>query len=81
MIEPNKVGPAPSGGTQRLYFFDNGYGASVIEGGVSYGVELAVIKGNQAKWDLDFDNTLTDDVFPFLTEEEVQNILEQIRNL
>lgn len=75
------------GGVQRLYRFDNGYGASVIQHRGSFGHEqglweLAVIvyeKGN--KFSLVYDTDITNDVIGDLTEEEVEQYLERISKL
>lgn len=76
-------------GEQRLYRFDNGYGASVIRNQYSYGgdkglFELAVVKYHNADndaWGLCYDTPITDDVIGHLTEAEVQALLEQIKAL
>lgn len=46
-----------SEGIQALIFFNNGYGASIIQGGIAYTsndeeYELAVLRGNKDNWDL-----------------------------
>ena len=76
-------------GEQRLYRFDNGYGASVVRftllGGLagSYGAdqglwELAVlgVDGN-----LVYDTGITDDVEGWLTEDDVEAYLREIAAL
>lgn len=75
------------GGVQRLYRFDNGYGASVIQHRGSYGSdkglwELAVIVyENGNKFSLVYDTDITDDVVGNLTEEEVDHYVERISKL
>lgn len=66
---------------QKIYKFDNGYGASVIPWG--YGsekgfLELAVLDkdGN-----LCYDTPITNDVIGWLTSAEVESILEDIKKL
>lgn len=59
------------------YNFKNGYGASVICNGYSYGLELAVLKDN----DLCYTTHLTDDVIGHLKPNEVIDLLEQIKQL
>lgn len=71
------------------FYFPNGYGASVIKHFGSYGYvedlfELAVLKfhsENGGEWHLCYDTSITDDVIGYLTNDEVLNLLEQIKNL
>jgi len=85
-IEPITTQPK-NGGTQRLYRFDNGYGASVIQGPFSYGHEaglweLAVIKWDSDKdFELTYDTTVTSDVIGHLDEDEIQETLVKIQAL
>lgn len=63
--------------------FKNGYGASVIKHYGSYGYEedlfeLAVLDSNDH---LCYDTPLTDNVIGYLTNDEVLELLEQIKNL
>jgi len=81
------------GGVQRLYYADNGYGASVVQHSASYGFnenlwELAVIKwesspleDNEANFLLVYDTPITDNVIGSLTKENVSEILKQIEEL
>lgn len=71
------------GGTQRIYKFPNGYGASVIRHPGSYGFknglwELAVLDGSG---DLCYSTPITNDVIGHLTDEEVILKLNEIRGL
>ena len=74
------------GGVQRLYRFENGYGASVIKNMFSYGGneglwELAVIEfedGDIEKFNIVYTTPVTDDVIGHLTEKEVDVLLAQI---
>ena len=71
-----------NGGVQKLYEFDNGYGASVIRHRGSYGYssglwEIAVLKDGE----LCYTSDITDDVIGHLTWDKVQSYLKEIRNL
>ena len=81
-------------GNERLRYifkFENGYGASVIKNGASYGgmedlFELAVIKfsdhyGCHYGWKLCYDTEITDDVIGWLDNNDVLELLERIKNL
>ena len=78
-----------NGGTQTIYKFPNGYGASVICGGFyAYGddehpYELAVVKFRKDKdgFDLCYDTPITDDVVGYQTGEDIINLLIQIKDL
>ena len=66
---------------QKIYKFDNGYGASVIPWG--YGrekglLELAILDD---RGHLCYDTPITDDVIGWLTPAEVESILEEISKL
>lgn len=75
-------------GVQLIYKFENGYGASVVKHSYSYGWdrglwELAVIQfyGNEERWDLTHNTPITDDVIRDLTKLEIDEILNDIKNL
>lgn len=77
-------------GTQRLYRFKNGYGASVICTPMSYGgdqghYELAVLwlldTEGFKNFDLIYDTEVTDDVVGHLPEKAVDKILAKIEKL
>ena len=74
-------------GSQTIYKFDNGYGASVVFHSGSYGSdqglkELAVIKFREDdKWHLCYETEITDDVLGYLTDEDVVDLLVQIESL
>jgi hypothetical protein len=76
---PVKVKPA-WGGTQRIYKFPNGRGASLVCHEYSYGGrdglwELAVLDANG---DIDYSTPLTDDVIGHLTMEDAELLLTAI---
>src|SRR5882672_9166166 len=83
--------PAGPGGIQRLYYFENGFGASVIQSRYSYGGpsglwELAVLRrqadaSRKREWQLTYDTPITDDVIGHLNEDEAQGLLRRIRAL
>nr|DAW37773.1 MAG TPA: hypothetical protein [Caudoviricetes sp.] len=62
------------------YRFPNGYGASVIEGEKSYGLELAVLEFSESEYG-DTASEFTDDVIGFIDDEELDEILERISRL
>lgn len=74
------------GGTQALYRFPNGYGASVIQHSFSYGAkdglwELGVIVWDGDSFDLTYSTPITDDVVGHLGEGEVAELLQRIAAL
>lgn len=74
------------GGTQKLYRFNNGYGASVIRHSGSYGFtknlwELAVVIWNADEYHLCYSTPITDYVLGDLDNSEVQDILDRIKGL
>ena len=71
---------------QTLYKFDNGFGASIVFHQGTYGyeqdlVELAVIQWLDGTFILSYDTYLTDDVLGSLNEEQVETILQKIKEL
>jgi hypothetical protein len=72
-----------SGGVQHLAFFPNGYGVSIVKHDYSYGHEhglweMAVIKGDEDKWKLTYETPVTDDVLGHLSEDEVNEYVDQV---
>ena len=87
-MRPLFIRDLPNGGTQNVYRFDNGYGASVVQHDLSYGShdnkwELAVIHfhGNSSGWDIVYDTPITDDVVGWLDMLQVFEILSEIEQL
>ena len=81
MFKPTEINEH-YGGIQKTYKLDNGYGASVIRHKGSYGYaqgkwELAVLEGDE----LCYTSPITEDVIGHLTEDEVESILKQIKEL
>ncbi|EKP0324054.1 hypothetical protein AAF803_000495 [Listeria monocytogenes] len=66
---------------QILYKFPNNYGASVVSGPFTYGLELAVIFFSNENWDIDCDTPVTNDVLGHLNKESLKQALEDIYNL
>ena len=67
---------------KKRYYFENGYGASVIRTPTSLGgpegyFELAVLKDGN----ITYDTAITDDVIGWLTQEQVNELLKQIEAL
>ena len=75
------------GGRQKVYKFPNGYGASVINHEFSYGLEVAVVEfiedefAEEEIFTLVFDTPVTDDVIGYCTEEQVNEILQEVYKL
>ena len=71
----------------RRYYFNNGYGASVIKGPYTFGGrdglwELAVLKrGKDGVRDLCYTTPVTDDVIGDLSDDEVEALLDRIEKL
>lgn len=74
-------------GIQYLFRFDNRYGASIVKHRSSYGYyedlwELAVIHfDDHESWHITYNTPITCDVEGFLDDENVRNLLNQIRDL
>ena len=88
MIKPwlERPHPAFSEGTQKLYKFSNGYGASVVQNPYSYGGkdglwELAVLKFEGKHFNLTYDTPLSKDVIGWLTPRKAENLLKKIQAL
>ena len=73
-------------GTRSTFFFDNGYGVSVITGpmfhtDVDHPYELAVLKGFVENSRLCYDTPVTDDVIGHLSESEISATMELVQKL
>lgn len=78
-------------GTKATYFFENGYGVSVVRfrsplGYNSYTSnesewELAVLKGKSNDYELCYDTPITDDVIGHLSETEVTEVMTKVQQL
>lgn len=67
---------------KKTYMFPNGYGASIICNGMSYGnkeglFEVAILKGDEMCYDTDLSN----DVIGWLDFHGVADILDKIKAL
>lgn len=86
-IKSKGIHPAGLGGTQTIYKFPNGYGASVISGeyfytDIEHPYELGVLKfDDEGNGHITYETPITDDVIGHLTEEDVQDTLLQIKAL
>ena len=72
------------GGMQKIFKFENNYGASLVSGYGTYGLEMAVIKfhGKELdEWELCYDTPITDDVLGYLCPNEVNKYLKKIKRL
>ena len=73
-----------NGGTQKVYKFENGYGASVKKGGIfTYGgLELVVLRFKEdGSYSLCYDTEITDDVLGYLSDGDVVELLDRIEKL
>jgi hypothetical protein len=74
-------------GTQKIWRFKNGFGASVVKHFGSYGFdadlwELAVLKFEEkGEWHLTYDTPITEDVIGHLKPQEVTALLKRIKKL
>ena len=82
MRTPSETNSAHDG-TQKLYYFDNGYGASVVCHQYSYGGskglwELAVLSKTDDGYQIDYSTEITNDVEGNLTVKDVESLLDRI---
>lgn len=90
LVETRKMYPESTygkNGIQKIFRFDNGYGASIVKHRFSYGnedglFELAVIRfEDSGEWELDYGTPITEDVIGYLSENDVSDILDRIKEL
>tara|TARA_Y100000310_G_C20171196_1_gene573752 strand:- start:310 stop:543 length:234 start_codon:yes stop_codon:yes gene_type:complete len=62
-------------------FFPNGYGVSIISNEFSYGLELAVLKGNEKEWEICYDTPITEDVCGHLDSGQLDAIVKDVKAL
>lgn len=72
-------------GIQYKFHFENGYGASVIKHGRSFGYEndlweLALLKKDCEGWYIEYREIVENDVLGYLTDEQVNRLLENIKD-
>ena len=84
-FEPVKT-QSKNSGEQKLYRFENGFGASVVRGPYTYGGstglwELAVIVWDGNDYELTYDTPVTSDVLGYLDESDVDRHLAEIEAL
>lgn len=82
----NKIPLISDGGFVVRYWFDNGYGASVVWHRNSYGsregkFELAVLRGSEGDWFFDNSTDITGDVIGWLDFHQVADHLDRIKSL
>lgn len=75
-----------NGGISYRFRFENGYGASVVKHRYSYGSlrdlwELSVMKWSDGVLNHCYDTEITDDDIGYLTDENVRELLQKIKDL
>lgn len=78
--------PGNADAVQAKHFFPNGYGVSVVRHPGSYGFfqglyELAVLQGDEDKWELCYDTPVTSDVLGHLSEQGVEDVVLKVQSL
>lgn len=61
--------------------FPNSYGVSVLQEQTEGAYEVAILKESSNKVNLCYDSGLTEDVFRYLSEEEVMDLVEGVKGL
>ena len=67
--------------TAHREFYPNGYGISLISHEYSYGLELAVLKGNKESSHICYDTPITSDVLTHLTINDLHAICQRVKAL
>ena len=62
-------------------FYDNGYGVSIISSEFSYGLELAVLRGDAEYAEICYDTPITGDVCGHLDSERLADIIKDVKAL
>ena len=62
-------------------FYENGYGVSIISSEFSYGLELAVLRGNSENAEICYDTPITGDVCGHLDTETLADIIKDVKAL
>ena len=62
-------------------FYENGYGVSIISSEFSYGLELAVLRGNSENAEICYDTPITGDVCGHLDSETLADIIKDVKAL
>lgn len=76
-----------NGGIQKIYKFDNGYGASVVRYPFSYGGaqglwEMALLSFDDISWHITYrEDFANGDVAGYLSDKDVLELLEWIKRL
>ena len=69
-------------GFQAVGLFENGFGCSVIPESDNIHYEVAILRHREGKHShVCYDSGLTDDVFRYLTVDDVHDIITRVRNL
>lgn len=62
------------GWSQKIYFFENGFGASVVKMEDTPGLDVAILKGNITRY------SIVDMPKYYPTDEELEDLLKEIKN-
>lgn len=86
MIERINSKEGMAKGVKYEFHFENGYGASIIKHELVRGYEddlweIWMLKKSNDKWKIDLKTPLIEPIVYYLTEEDVRNYLQQIKEL